>query len=87
MGIIEYYLLFALSTSITSWYIWYLPLVRKARETNIKNQFTEYHKLSTVVYITVSALIAPALVLPLLSASFGENFERGLAKEILKNEM
>lgn len=87
MGIIEYYLLFALSTSITSWYIWYLPLVRKAKESDIKNQFTEYNKLSSVVYIAVSAIIAPALVLPLVSASFAENFERGLAKEILKNEM
>jgi hypothetical protein len=86
MGIIEYYLLFALSTSITSWYIWYWPLVRKARETNISNSFTEYPKLSTVVYIFVSAIIAPFLVLPLLFDQFGENFERGLAKEILKDD-
>ena len=86
MGVIEYYLLFALSTSITSWYLWYWPLVRKARETNINNSFTEYPKLSTVVYIFVSALIAPLLVLPLLFDHFGENFERGLAKEILKSD-
>jgi nicotinamide riboside transporter PnuC len=87
MGLIEYYLLFALSTSITSWYIWYKPLVRKARETNIKNSFTEYGKLSSIVYIIVSSIIAPVIVLPLLSSQFAENFERGLAKEILKNEV
>ena len=86
MGLIEYYLLFALSTSIASWYLWYLPLVRKACETDVKNVFTEYTKLSTVVYILVSALIAPVLILPLVSNEFANNFERGLAKEILKKD-
>lgn len=79
-------MLFAISTSLTCWYIWYLPLVRKAREAEIKNAFTEYPKLSTVIYITISALIAPLLVLPLLFTEFGNNFERGLSKEILKND-
>jgi len=84
MGLTEYYLLFAFSTSITVCYLWFWPLLQKAKEQNIKNSFTGYPMLSMVIYILLSAFIAPLLIMPILSAEMGEKFERGLSKEILK---
>lgn len=86
MGLIEYYVLFAFSTSITACYLWYWPLLQKARTQNIKNSFTGYPILSTLIYIFISAFIAPVLVMPLLSNSMAEKFEHGLSKEILKQD-
>ena len=86
MGIIEYYLLFAFSTSITACYLWFWPLVQKAREQNIINAFTTNPYLSTTVYIMISAIIAPVLILPLLISSVAESFERGLSKEIMRQD-
>lgn len=86
MGLIEYYLLFAFSTSITACYLWFWPLVQKARQQNIVNQFTDYPLLSALVYVLISAIIAPLLVFPLLFTKMAESFERGLAKEILKQD-
>ena len=86
MGLIEYYLLFAFSSSITTCYIWFWPLLQKAKQENIKNSFTEYPVISVIVYILLSALIAPLIVLPLLSAKAGESWGRGLSKEIFKQD-
>ena len=86
MGLIEYYLLFAFSTSITACYLWFWPLLQKAQEQNIKNSFTGYPILSMLIYIFISAFIAPILIMPLLSNSMAEKFERGLSKEILKQD-
>jgi len=86
MGLIEYYVLFAFSTSITACYLWFWPLLEKAKSQNIKNSFTSYPILSVLIYIFISAFVAPLLIMPLLSNSMGEKFERGLAKEILKQD-
>jgi hypothetical protein len=86
MGLIEYYVLFALSTSITACYLWFWPLLQKAKSQNIINSFTENPKLSTVIYVIISTLVAPILILPLLSSTLAEKFELGLSKEILKQE-
>lgn len=86
MGLIEYYVLFAFSTSITACYLWFWPLLQKAREQNIKNSFTGYPILSTLIYIFISAFIAPILIMPLLSNNMAEKFEHGLSKEILKQD-
>ena len=86
MGLIEYYVLFAFSTSITACYLWFWPLLRKAKSQDIKNSFTDNPILSSLIYIFISAFIAPILLMPLLSNDMAEKFERGLSKEILKQE-
>jgi hypothetical protein len=86
MGLIEYYLLFAFSTSITACYLWYWPLLRKAKLENIKNSFTDNPILSSIIYIFVSAFIAPVLLMPLFSDEMAKKFELGLSKEILKQD-
>ena len=86
MGLIEYYLLFAFSTSITACYLWFWPLLQKAKSQDIKNSFTDNPILSSIIYIFISAIIAPVLLMPLFSNDMAEKFELGLSKEILKQE-
>ena len=86
MGLIEYYLLFAFSTSITACYLWFWPLLQKAKSQDIKNSFTDNPILSSIIYIFISAVIAPLLLMPLFSNDMAEKFELGLSKEILKQE-
>jgi uncharacterized membrane protein YdjX (TVP38/TMEM64 family) len=86
MGLIEYYLLFAFSSSITACYLWFWPLLQKAKQENIKNSFTEYPVLSVLIYVLASALVAPLIIYPLISNKAGEAWERGLSKEIFKED-
>lgn len=84
MELIVYYLLFAFSTSITACIFFFSPLIREARQNNIENSFTQYALLSTVVYVCISAVVAPLLIFPLLSDSVATRFQDGLRREIMK---
>jgi hypothetical protein len=86
MDLIGYYLLFAFSTSLTACYIWFWPLLQKAMAQDVKNALTKAPILGIVIYILVTALIAPVIVLPLLIPQMGENFARGLERELLKQD-
>ena len=84
MELIGYYLLFALSISITACYFWFWPILRDAKQAGIKNSFTQYPVLSTIVYVLISAVVAPLLLFPMLSAAMALRFEIGLRTEMLK---
>ena len=84
MELIGYYLLFAFSTSISACIFWFWPLVQQAREAGIINTFTEYPKTSAIIYILVSAVVAPLLIPTFFSEEMARRFTVGLAREILK---
>lgn len=86
MELIGYYLLFAFSIAISACYFWFWPVLSEAKQTGVVNSFTEYPKLSTVVYVLVSAAVAPFLIPPMFSQVMAERFEAGLRKEILKTD-
>lgn len=86
MEIIGYYLLFAFSISISACYLWFWPLVREARSAGVDNSFTQYPKISILVYILVSAVVAPLLVLPMFSEEMAQRFVKGLRQEISKTD-
>ena len=84
MELIGYYLLFAFSISISACYFWFWPLLQEARTARIQNSFTYYPVLSTVIYILVSAVVAPLMIFPMFSSAMALRFEIGLRSEILK---
>lgn len=84
MELIGYYALFAFSISISGCYFWFWPILSDAREMEIQNSFTQYPVLSTVVYIFVSAAVAPLLLFPMLNSAMALRFETGLRTEVLK---
>lgn len=85
MELIGYYALFAFSTSITACIFWFWPLVQQARQAGITNTFTQNPKTSTVIYVLISALVAPLLLPPMFSENMAQKFSSGLAREILKS--
>ena len=86
MELIEYYFIFAIATALSCCYEFFWPAVKEARVLGIENEFTEYPKLSAFIYICISALIAPILVIPLVHTSSGERFRNGLWNTIVNDE-
>ena len=86
MELISYYLLFAFSTAIATCYLWFWPMVQQAKGVDIQNSFTQYPIVSTIVYVLVSAVVAPLLVPPMLSEAMALRFQAGLHREIFKQD-
>jgi hypothetical protein len=86
MELIGYYLLFAFSIAIAACYLWFWPLVQQARSMKIENTFTQYPKISAVVFVLVSATTAPLLLPPMLSETMAQRFQTGLQREIFKQD-
>ena len=84
MELIGYYVLFAFTTSLTACYLWFWPLVQEATSKEIYNTFTLYPVLSCIIYILISAVVAPALILPLISETMAQKFITGIRREIFK---
>jgi hypothetical protein len=86
MELIGYYLLFAFSIAIAACYLWFWPLVQQACAVEIQNTFTQYPKISAVVFVLVSATTAPLLLPPMLSETMAQRFQTGLKREIFKQD-
>jgi uncharacterized membrane protein YdjX (TVP38/TMEM64 family) len=87
MEIIELYAIFALTTGISSCYIFLAPAVALAREMNIQNTFTENTWLSYAIYITITTITAPFSILPIFIPSFAKRFKTGLEKSVMENQI
>ena len=87
MEIIEIYFLFALTTGITSCYVFLSPAIALARENGVSNSFTESTLLSYLIYITITTITAPFSVLPIFIPSFAERFKTGLEKSVMENQI
>jgi hypothetical protein len=86
MGLIEWYLLFALTTAIMAAIDVFIPLLSEARSNGVANVLTTNFKLSIVVYLGISTLMAPLLIVPLLVPSMNERFKDALNKIISEQE-
>jgi hypothetical protein len=84
MDLIGYYLLFAFSTSLTACYVWFWPILQKAKTSGVTHALTRAPVLAVTIYIIVTAMIAPLIVLPLLIPHMGEKFAVGLERELMK---
>lgn len=79
-----YYCIFAFATSITTLLHYYLPARRQAVSKGVQNSITEYPVVSSLVYILVTAVMAPFVVSTLIFPSHGERFREGLYTAICK---
>ena len=86
MEIIEIYLLFALTTGISSCVLFLAPAVAIAKEVGVENSFTENTWLSYLIYIIITAITAPFSVLPIFIPSFAERFKTGLEKSVMESQ-
>ena len=86
MGLIEYYFIFALTTSIFALIDIFLPILNEARAAEVNNVLTENPKLSCLVYFCISTIMAPLLILPMLVPSMNERFRNTMHKVINEEE-
>jgi hypothetical protein len=86
MEIIEFYILFALTTGISSCILFLAPAIALAKDMNISNSFTESTLLSYVIYIVVTTVTAPFAILPIVIPSFAERFKIGLERAVLESQ-
>jgi hypothetical protein len=86
MELIELYILFALTTGISSCVLFLVPTVAEARDHGIENSFTENTWLSYFIYTCISTFFAPFVVLPIFIPSFGERFKNGLERAVFESQ-
>ena len=86
MEIIELYLLFALTTGISSCVLFLVPAVAIAKDIGVENSFTESTWLSYCIYTIVTSITAPFAVLPIFIPSFAERFKAGLEKSVMESQ-
>ena len=86
MEIIEIYLLFALTTGISSCVLFLAPAVTLARDIGVENSFTENTWLSYLTYIIITSVTAPFAVLPIFIPSFAERFKLGLERAVMESQ-
>ncbi len=79
---IEYYLIFAISVSLSSLYLWFWPAIRSARGAGVVNAATQNPVIACVIYTLMTTLIAPLIVWPLISTQAGERYYTGLLKSL-----
>jgi uncharacterized membrane protein YdjX (TVP38/TMEM64 family) len=87
MEVIEFYLLFALTTGISSCVLFLAPAVALAKDHGIQNSFTENTKLSYLIYIIITSITAPFAILPIFIPSFAERFKTGLERAVMENQI
>jgi uncharacterized membrane protein YdjX (TVP38/TMEM64 family) len=87
MEVIEFYVLFALTTGISSCVLFLAPAVAIARDEGIQNSFTENTWLSYVIYIIITSITAPFAILPIFIPSFAERFKTGLERAVMENQI
>lgn len=85
MGLIEYYLIFCLTTAIVALIDVFGPALRTAQADGVKNVLTENPKLSMCVYLCITTIMAPFIILPLLVPSMHERFKTSLT-QIIREE-
>jgi uncharacterized membrane protein YdjX (TVP38/TMEM64 family) len=86
MEIIEVYILFALTTGISSCILFLAPAINMAKELGVENSFTENTWLSYLTYIVITSITAPFSVLPIFIPSFSERFKRGLVRAVMESQ-
>jgi uncharacterized membrane protein YdjX (TVP38/TMEM64 family) len=87
MEVIELYLLFALTTGISSCYLFLAPAVALAKDEGVENSFTQNTWLSYLIYIFITSITAPFSILPIFIPSFAERFKTGLERAVMENQI
>lgn len=86
MGLIDYYLIFAITTAIFALVDVFGPALRDAQEDGINNILTQNPKLSMCVYLVLTVIMAPFIILPLLVPNMNERFRVSLTQIIREEE-
>jgi hypothetical protein len=62
MGVLEYYAIFCLATSLTLIYELFWPVIALARQEGVDNTFTQSPLLSIFIFFVINTILAPLVV-------------------------
>lgn len=82
MSVLEFYILFCITTSITSILDIFWPVISLAKKDGVKNEVTESPVFSTIVFFVINTIIAPLLFFVIIVPSLNEQATRGLSKAL-----
>lgn len=86
MGVIEWYVLFAITTTIAAYYEIIGPTIFQLEIIEPENNLIRY-KFITLITVAVSIfVIAPLMLLPCLVPSMGERFRTALLNSLLEGK-
>lgn len=82
----ELYFIFALSTAVASWYLFYMPAMLEAKQRGGTSPTLNHPIFSSVTYIIISAILAPFVFPPIIFQGAGERFKQGLLNSMLSED-
>lgn len=83
MGLLEYYLIFSITTSLVATILMCRPVLSEVRLKNPTNPLVEYMAKGYVIVFLLLAIVAPLVFIVLLRKSSIESFKFGLLKALL----
>lgn len=85
MGLIEVYIIFAITTALATIYELILPVLRQLKTTNPELIVVKNWKLTVFSFFIMSLVIAPLVLIPCLWPSRGEEFRKTLYTQLQNN--
>jgi len=82
MGLIELYILFAITTGIASIYELIWPVILSLKETNPELLVIKQWKLTVIVLFIMCVIAAPVLLIPCIFPKRGEEFRKTLHAQL-----
>lgn len=84
MGLIEGYILFAVTTSLVAGYELFWPVLQSLRLSHPELTIVQSIWLSMAVFMLMAFLIAPVTILPCIVPSMGNRFRKTLWESLLE---
>lgn len=84
MGLIEWYVLFALTTACAASYELFWPVVRSLAITHPELQIVQSRAITMAVFFIMAFVLAPMTILPCLVPKMGVRFRHTLWETLIK---
>ncbi len=80
-----YYLIFAVTTALVSWYRGFRPILNEAIEDGVDNELTNNPIMANLVFIGIETILAPYIFYTIFDKSAFDATEQGLRRIIMKD--
>lgn len=85
MDVLTIYLIFAVTTSLSSIYELFWPALKAARDLGIQNELTQAPYLSTFIFFCINVIVAPLVFLVIVIPGMHQKAYAGISKVTHEN--
>lgn len=86
MLVLEVYFALAFVVALLTWVNYFWPTMREAYQKGVRNDLVESPVLGSLVFITITTLLAPFVLVTVFSSAQGEYFRLGLKRIIEEDQ-